>query len=126
MTYRIEATADQIEAINRGENVVLSVPMHPQPDVAKRRHRWAIQLDGDGVLRWGRAPWRKSDPYNFVIENGAVCPVVEGDRVELVCRVCVVIAHAVSCTHGDTGATVVTITNSEAGRVHFWDIEVKR
>lgn len=57
-----------------------------QPDVDARKHRWGMALGADGILTWGRAPWPKTDPHNYIEEDSAVSPFgVAGDRLRAVC-----------------------------------------
>jgi hypothetical protein len=64
---------DQVRAILDGRKTQTRRLIKPQPDVDKRKHRWAMSLN-DGVLYWGRAPWRETDPYKFYQECSIKCP----------------------------------------------------
>jgi hypothetical protein len=85
MTHTITPTPEQFAAIQRGEGIEIVERMEPQPDVAKRKHRWAMETV-DGVCTWGRAPWRKTDPYNHIVEGKSVCPYALDDRIAVVCK----------------------------------------
>jgi hypothetical protein len=73
--------AEEVRAVLDGEKTVLRRQVKPQPDVDKRKHRWAMSL-ANGVLSWGKAPWRVSDPYNHYAEQSVRCPFgVPDDRL---------------------------------------------
>lgn len=73
--------SEMVRAIYDGKKTQTRRPIKPQPDLDKRNHRWGMQVS-NGVMEYGRAPWRKSDPYNFIVEKSQKCPFgKQGDRL---------------------------------------------
>jgi hypothetical protein len=97
--------AEEVRAVLDGEKTVLRRQVKPQPDVDKRKHRWGMSLV-NGVLSWGKAPWRVSDPYNHYAEQSVRCPFgVPGDRLWVRetwhwCRDCASVYGCETCTKG--------------------------
>lgn len=72
---------EMVLAILEGRKTQTRRIIKPQPDLHKRRHRYAYVVN-DGVLEYGRAPWRKTDPNNFLVEKKLRCPYGQtGDRL---------------------------------------------
>jgi hypothetical protein len=72
---------EMVRAILEGRKTQTRRVVKPHPDLHERKHRWAFVID-QGELKYGKAPWRKSDPHNFYVENGIKCPFGKpGDRL---------------------------------------------
>ena len=71
-TRRLSMTAGNMLASLEGRKTQTRRIVKPQPDVDKRRHRWGMSV-ADGILTWGKAPWRKTDPHNHLVEGKAKC-----------------------------------------------------
>ena len=70
-----------VRAILAGRKTMTRRVIKPQPDLHKRRHHWACVVE-NGFLKYGRAPWRKTDPLNFIVEAEIKCPCgAIGDRL---------------------------------------------
>lgn len=80
--HALTVDAREAKGLHDGSITMVVRVVDPQPDVDKRRHRWGMALGSDGVLTWGKAPWLKTDPHNYIEEGRAVSPFgVVGDRL---------------------------------------------
>ncbi len=82
MTERpILFSGEMVRAILEGRKTQTRRVVRHQPDLHLRKHRYAYVVES-GVLKFGRAPWRKSDPHNFIVEEEINCPFGRpGDRL---------------------------------------------
>lgn len=72
---------EMVRAVLDGRKTQTRRVIKPQPDMHKRRHRWAYVMHHNR-LQWGRAPWPKTDPMNFIVEQERKCPYGGiGDRL---------------------------------------------